>query len=85
MTNQMKNKLNNLEDIRREKHKLLLEIGIHEYALKINFMQIKGKLTLASFSAYVIDQLRERIKAKIPIFLTALVGSFWRAFKRKKR
>ncbi len=80
----MKNKLRNLEDIRREKQKLLLEIGIHEYALNLNFRQIKRKFSFASFSGYVLDLVREQFRAKVPSYLSGLAGGLWRLFRKNK-
>jgi hypothetical protein len=82
--NPMKNKLRNLDDIRREKQKLLLEIGIHEYALNLNFRQIKDKFSFVSFSAYVIDIVREHFRAKVPSFLSGLISGLWKAIMKKK-
>lgn len=80
----MKNKFNNLEDIRREKQKLLLEIGIHEYALNLNFKQIKNKFTFISFSAYIFDLVRERFRARVPSFLSSLISGLWKTFIKRK-
>jgi hypothetical protein len=81
----MKNRINNLEDIRREKQKLLLQIGKHEYALGLNFRQIRSKLTFVSFTAYMFDLVREHVKARIPSVLSGVVSAFWRVFFKKKR
>ena len=78
------NKLRNLDDIKREKQKLLLEIGIHEYALNLNFRQIQHKFSFASFSGYVLDLVREHFRAKVPSFLSRLVSGLWRTFVKKK-
>jgi len=80
----MKNKLRNLEDIRREKQKLLLEIGVQEYALNLNFRQIKSNFTFVSFAAYLITIVRERLRAKIPALFSGILRSLWRAFVKKK-
>jgi hypothetical protein len=80
----MKNKLRNLEDIQREKQKLLLEIGIHEYALNLNFRQIKSKFTFLAFSVFVIDIVRARLRAKIPSLFSGILRSLWRVFVKKK-
>lgn len=80
----MKIKLRNLEDIKREKQKLLLEIGLHEYALSNNFMQIKSKLTIATFAIFLMDIVRARIRARIPSFFSGILRSIWRVFKKKK-
>jgi len=85
MTTPMKNKLRNLEDIRREKQKLLLEIGIHEYALNLNFKQIKNKLSFTSLSAYVFDLVREHFRAKMPSLLSSLINGFRETFMKKKK
>lgn len=84
-TNPMKNRLRNLEDIRREKQKLALEIRAQEYALSLNFRQIRNKFTLASFSSYAFDIVRERIRASIPSFLTGILGGLWRVFVKRKK
>ncbi len=81
----MKNRLRNLEDIRREKQKLVVEIGVQEYALSLNLRQIKNKFTLASFTSYVFDIVRERVRARIPYFLTGILGGFWRVFVKRKK
>lgn len=80
----MKNKLRNIEDIRREKQKLLLEIGIHEYALNLNFKQIKNKFSFVSFSAYLFDVVRQYYRARVPSILSGILSGIWRSFMKKK-
>ena len=84
MMNPMKNKLLSLEDIKREKQKLRLEISMHEYALNFNLGQIKRKLSFVSFSAYVFDLVREHFRAKIPAIFSGLISRLWRVFIKKK-
>jgi hypothetical protein len=80
----MKNKLRNLEDIRREKQKLLLEIGIHEYALNLNFKQIQSKFTFVSFAAYAFGLTRKYFRAKMPSFISGILRGLWKTFISKK-
>lgn len=80
-----KNKIRNMEDIRREKQKLRLEIGIHEYALNLNFEQIRNKASFLSLYAYLIDLVRAYFIAKIPSIFSGLLRRFWSIFMKKKR
>jgi hypothetical protein len=80
----MKPKIRNLKDIQREKQKILREIGVQEYALEFNFLQIKKKLSFVSLTAYLLDLAMEQLRSKTPSILSRLLkGLLERFFSRK--
>jgi hypothetical protein len=80
----MKAKIRNLEDIQREKQKLRRQIGIQEYALEFNFVQIRKKLSFVTLIAYLLDITREQLKVKAPSILTGLLKWFLERIPKKK-
>jgi hypothetical protein len=80
----MKPKIRNLKDIQREKQKILREIGIQEYALEFNLLQIKKKLSFVTLTAYLLDLAMEQLESKTPSILSRLLkGLLERFFSRK--
>jgi hypothetical protein len=73
-TKKMKPKIRNLDDIQREKQKLRRQIGIQEYVLEFNFMQIRKKLSFVALGAYLLDIWKEQLKARFPSFLSGLLS-----------
>ena len=83
-TTKMKPKIRNLDDIQREKQKLRRQIGIQEYALEFNFMQIRKKLSFLALGAYLLDIGKEQLKARFPSFLSGLLGGLFGHISKRK-
>jgi hypothetical protein len=80
----MKPKIRNLKDIQREKQKIRREIGIQEYALEFNFMQIKKKLSFVTLTAYLIDLTIEHLKSATPSIISRLLKGVLDHFFRRR-
>lgn len=77
-----KTKIRTLKDIEREKQKARQVMALQEYALEMQYKELKHKLSFASISGYALGLLKNHFNAKLRNILVDMLSSL---FSRKSK